>query len=85
MRFSLYGFLITKPQTALHHAVWCSAVQDYLWCGAIMPFCRQFWYSFCGLYGLYGLVNTPNHKSSSLTGLQFDTNHARNIAITKMA
>ena len=27
------GFLIIKSQTALHHAVWCGAVQDYLRCG----------------------------------------------------
>ena len=26
----LCGFLIIKPQTALHHAVWCSAVHYYL-------------------------------------------------------
>ena len=67
MGFGLCGFLIIKPQTALHHALWCSAVQDYLRCGAVMPFCRQFWCSFYGLCGLCGLVNTPNHKSSSLT------------------
>ena len=44
------GFLIIKPQTALHHAVHC-----YLRYGAIMPFCRQFWCS---------LVNTPNAHCS---------------------
>ena len=56
----LCGFLIIKPQTALHHAVWCGAVQYYLRCVAIMPFCGRFWCSFCGLYGLCGLVNTHN-------------------------
>ena len=51
------GFLIIKPQTALHHAVWCSAVQYYLWYGAVMSFCGWFW---CGFCGLCGLVNTTN-------------------------
>ena len=41
----LYGFLIIKPQTALHyvmqcgHVMQCGAVYYYLWCGAVMPFC----------------------------------------------
>ena len=56
MRCGLCGFLIIKPQTALHHAVWCGAVYYYLQCGAVMPFCGLFWCDFCGLYGL---VNTP--------------------------
>ena len=56
MRYGLCGFLIIKPQIALHHALWCSAVHYYLWCSAVMPFCGQFWYGFCGFYGL---VNTP--------------------------
>ena len=60
MRCSLCGFLIIKPQTALHHVVWCSAVHYYLRCGVVMPFCRQFWCSFCGLCDFYGLVNTPS-------------------------
>ena len=42
MRCGLCGFLIIKPQTALHHAVWCSAVHNYLRCGAVIPFCRRF-------------------------------------------
>ena len=29
MRCGLCGFLIIKPQTALHHAVWCGAVRLY--------------------------------------------------------
>ena len=56
----LCGFLIIKPQIALHHAVWCGAVQYYLRCGAVMPFCGRFWCGFCGLCSLCGLVNTPN-------------------------
>ena len=39
MRCGLYGFLIIKPQTALHHVMQCGAVHYYLWCGAVMPFC----------------------------------------------
>ena len=66
MRCGLCGFLIIKPQTALHHAVWCGAVQDYLRCGAVMPFCGQFGCSFCGLCGLCGLVNTPTHNRRAL-------------------
>ena len=62
MRCSLCGFLIIKPQTALHHAVWCGAVHYYLRCGAVMPFCGRFWCGFCGLCGLCGLVNTPTHS-----------------------
>ena len=56
MQYGLCGFLIIKPQTALHHAVWCDAVHYYLRYSAVMPFCRRFW---CGFCGLYGLVNTP--------------------------
>ena len=33
MRCGLCGFLIIKPQTALHHAMWRDAVQYYLRCG----------------------------------------------------
>ena len=62
MRCGLCGFLIIKPQTALHHAVRCGAVQYYLQCGAVMPFCRQFWCDFCGLCSLCGLVNTPMYE-----------------------
>ena len=36
VRCGLCGFLIIKPQIALHHAVWCGAVQYYLRCGAIL-------------------------------------------------
>ena len=46
MRYGLCDFLIIKPQIALHHTVWCSAV---------MPFCGRFWCGFCGL------VHTPTH------------------------
>ena len=31
----LYGFLIIKPQTALHHAVWCGVVRCKITCGAV--------------------------------------------------
>ena len=57
VRCSLCGFLIIKPETALHHAGWCSAMQYYLWCGAVMPFCGWFWWGFCSLCGL---VNPPS-------------------------
>ena len=30
----------------------CNTVHYYLWCGAIMPFFRQFWCNFCGLRNL---------------------------------
>ena len=30
MQYGLCGFLIIKPQTALHHAVWCTIT-----CGAV--------------------------------------------------
>ena len=53
----LCGFLIIKSQTALHHAVRCGALLLAVRCGAVIPFCGQFW---CGLCGLYDLVNTPN-------------------------
>ena len=46
MQCSLCGFLIIKPQTSLHHVVWCGAVQYYLRCNAIMPFCEWFWCGF---------------------------------------
>ena len=62
MRCDLCNFLIIKPQTALHHAVWCGAVHYYLQCGVVMPFCGRFWCDFCDLdelCGLCGLVNTP--------------------------
>ena len=52
MRCGLCGFLIIKPQTALHHAVWC---------GAVMIFCERFWCGFCGL------VNTPTFMSQGKT------------------
>ena len=34
MRYGLCGFLILKPQTALHHAVWCGAVQLFHFAGS---------------------------------------------------
>ena len=58
MRCGLCNFLIIKPQTALHHAVWCGAVQDYLRCDAVMPFYGRFWCNFYDLCGLCGLMNT---------------------------
>ena len=64
MRCSLCDFLIIKPQTTLHHAVWYGAVQYYLRCNAVMPFCEQFWCNFCVLCGLCGLVNTPANDST---------------------
>ena len=48
----LCGFLIIKPQTALHHAVWCGAVQYYLRCVAIMPFCGWFG-AVCAVYAVW--------------------------------
>jgi len=51
-----YGFLIIKPQTALHHAVWCTitcgAVHYYLWCSTVMPFCGLFGvvYAICAVW-----------------------------------
>ena len=43
--------------------MWCGAVHYYvrctITCGAVMPFCRRFWCSLCGL------VNTPNCSGSS--------------------
>ena len=53
MRCGLCGFLIIKPQIALHHVERCDAVHCYLWCSVVIPFCRQFW---CGLCDL---MNTP--------------------------
>ena len=50
MRFSYYK---TANRTAP-----CGVVR----CGAVMPFCRQFWCGFCDLCGLCGLVNTPTCK-----------------------
>jgi len=47
MRCGLCGFLIIKPQIALHHAVWCGALLP-----AIMPFYRRFWCNFCSFCGL---------------------------------
>ena len=64
----LCGFLIIKPQAALHYAVWCSAVQYYLQCDAVMPFCGWFWCGFCGLCDLCGLVNTPTAKGPNSLG-----------------
>ena len=71
MRCGLCGFLIIKPQTALHHAMWCDAMHCYLQYGAVMPFCGRFLYNFYGLCGLYDLVNTPTnlhiHIASNFT------------------
>ena len=47
MRCGLCGFLIIKPQTALHHAVRCNIT-----CGAVIPLCGRF---SCGL------VDTPKY------------------------
>ena len=55
----LCGFLTIKLKTALHHTVWCNAVHYYLRCGTVIPFYERFWFSFCGLCCLCGLVNTP--------------------------
>ena len=33
MRCGLCGFLIIKPQTALHHVVWCGALLFAVQCG----------------------------------------------------
>ena len=35
MQCSLCGFLIIKPQNALHHAVWCGAVRCTITYGAM--------------------------------------------------
>ena len=35
MRCGLCGFLIIKPQIALHHAVWCGAVRCNITCGVV--------------------------------------------------
>ena len=59
VRCGLCGFLTIKPQIALHHTVWCNAVHYYLRCGTVIPFYERFWFSFCGLCCLCGLVNTP--------------------------
>ena len=71
MLFGLCGFLIIKPQTTLHYAVWCGAlVHCYLRCSVIMLFCGQFWCDFCNLCSLYGLVNTSK---------SVHTNHCREL------
>ena len=45
--YSLCGFLIIKPQIALHHATMrCGAVHYNLRCSAVMPFCGRFWCGF---------------------------------------
>jgi len=51
----LCGFLIIKPQTALHLAMRYGAVHCYMRCGVVMPFYGWFWYGLCG-FGV--LVNT---------------------------
>ena len=46
MRCGLCGFLIIKSQTALHHVVWCSAVQcgyAILW-AVLVWFLRFVWF-----------------------------------------
>ena len=45
MRCGLCGFLIIKPQTALHHAVWCNIT-----CGAVRL------YHFAGDFGAIFVV-----------------------------
>ena len=62
VRFVRFSYYKTANHTAPCGVVRCSVVQYYLWCGAVMPFCGQFWCSFCGLCGLCGLVNTPTCK-----------------------
>ena len=39
MRCGLCGFFILKPQTALHHVVWCGTVHYYLRCD-VMRLCH---------------------------------------------
>ena len=41
------GFLIIKPQTTLHHAVWCGVMHYYLRCGAVR---------LCHFAGSFGAV-----------------------------
>ena len=59
MRCRLCGFLIIKPQTALHHAVWCNIT-----CGAVQlyHFAGDFGAVFVVCAGLCSLVNTPKHE-----------------------
>ena len=61
VRCSLCGFLIIKLQTALHHAMCCGAVQDYLQCDAVMPSCRRFWCDFCSLVYIHIQTQTNIH------------------------
>ena len=35
MRCGLCSFLIIKPQTALHHVVWCDAMRCIITCDAV--------------------------------------------------
>ena len=52
MRCGLCGFLIIKPQTALHHAVWCGAVRCTITCSAVIPFCG--WSgAVCAVYAVW--------------------------------
>ena len=43
----------------------CCVMYYYLRCGVVMLFRKRFWYGFCNLYGLCGLVNTPTCNLSS--------------------
>ena len=56
MRCGLCGFLIIKPQTTLHHAMWCDAVR-----------CTVRLCYFAGDFGgLSGLVNTPSYNTDKV-------------------
>ena len=52
VRCGLCGFLIIKPQTALHHAVWCGVVRCTITCGAVIPFCGWFG-AVCAVYAVW--------------------------------
>ena len=52
MRCGLFGFLIIKPQTALHHAVWCTIT-----CGTVRLcyFASDFGavFAVCAIYAVW--------------------------------
>ena len=60
VRCGLCGFLIIKPQTTLHHAVWCGTMHYYLRCGYTIL--QVVW---CSLCGLCSLVNTPTCRTKT--------------------
>ena len=74
MRCNLCGFLIIKPQTALHHVVWYGAVYYYLWCGVVIPFCEWFWCGLCSLVNTsirvnwWGCVGAPLYFPTIILG-----------------